>query len=70
MEKENKKIRDKHVKKERARIIKLVEMAYKYDPRIKRQKEFEEQEKIRKKQEIRDRKEKERLEIEEKERAI
>jgi DnaJ homolog subfamily C member 2 len=36
MEKENKKIRDKHNKKERARIIKLVELAYKSDPRIRR----------------------------------
>ena len=35
MEKQNKNVRDKHQKKERARIIKLVEMAYKYDPRVK-----------------------------------
>lgn len=35
MEKENKRVRDKYAKKERARIIKLVETAYKYDPRIK-----------------------------------
>jgi hypothetical protein len=42
MEKENKKQRDKHLKKERARIIKLVELAYKSDPRIKRQKDLEE----------------------------
>lgn len=69
MEKENKKIRDKHMKKERARIIKLVELAYKYDPRIKAQKFKEEQEKLRIKQEIRDRKEKERREIEEKQKA-
>jgi DnaJ homolog subfamily C member 2 len=69
MEKENKRITDKHMKKERARIIKLVEMAYKYDPRIKRQKEQEEQEKLRKKQELRDRKEKERKEAEDRERA-
>jgi hypothetical protein len=49
MEKENKKSRDKHMKKERARIIKLVELAYKADPRIRRQKEEEELEKARKK---------------------
>jgi len=35
MEKENKKMRDKYTKKERARIIKLVDLAYKNDPRIK-----------------------------------
>ena len=70
MEKENKKQRDKHLKKERARIIKLVELAYKSDPRIKRQKDLEEQEKLRKKQELRDRKEKERKEIEDREKAI
>jgi len=35
MEKENKKIRDKYMKKERARLIKLCELAYKLDPRIK-----------------------------------
>lgn len=38
MEKENKKIRDKYMKKERTRLITLVELAYKYDPRIKQQK--------------------------------
>ena len=70
MEKENKRSRDKYLKKERARIIKLVELAYKADPRIRRQKEEEEAEKLRKKQEIRDRKEKERKEIEDRDRAI
>ena len=35
MEKENKRIRDKHMKKERKRLIELVEVAYKTDPRIK-----------------------------------
>jgi hypothetical protein len=35
MEKENKKGRDKHMKKERSRLIKLVDTAYKLDPRIK-----------------------------------
>ena len=38
MEKENKRLRDKHVKKERARLIRLVELAYKLDPRIKLEK--------------------------------
>jgi len=70
MEKENKKQRDKHMKKERARLTKLVEMAYKADPRIRKQKEEEEAEKQRKKQEVRDRKEKERKEQEDRERAI
>jgi hypothetical protein len=37
MENENKKIRAKYSKKERARIIKLVETAYKFDPRIKQE---------------------------------
>ena len=36
MEKENKKIRDKYMKKERSRLINLVELAYKLDPRIKK----------------------------------
>jgi hypothetical protein len=63
-------VRTKYHKKERARIIKLVELAYKADPRIKRQKELEEMEKIRKKQEVRDRKEKERKDIEDRDRII
>ena len=70
MERENKRERDKHLKKERARIIKLVELAYKADPRVRRQTELEEQEKIRKKQEMRDRREKERLDQEERERLV
>lgn len=45
MEKENKKAADKHIKKERARIIKLVELAYKNDPRVRRVREQEELEK-------------------------
>jgi hypothetical protein len=49
MEKENQRVRNKYQKKERARIIKLVELAYKGDPRIKRQKELEELEKLKKK---------------------
>lgn len=66
MEKENKKIRDKHMKKERARLIKMVETAYKFDPRIKAHLEKEEAERLRKKEEVRMIKEKARLEIEEK----
>lgn len=62
MEKENKKIRDKYQKKERARIIKLVETAYKFDPRVKAQDLLEEQEKLRKKEEKRSGREKQRLE--------
>jgi len=45
MEKENKKVTDKYTKKERARIIKLSELCYKRDPRIKKYKEEEEMEK-------------------------
>ena len=54
MEQENKKLRAVHEKKERARLIKLSEMAYNNDPRIKRQQELEEAEKLRKKQEKRE----------------
>ena len=46
MEKENKKLREKYVKKERARIIKLSELCYKRDPRVKKYKEEEELEKV------------------------
>lgn len=70
MEKENKRENDKRMKKERARIIKFVELAYKNDPRVKRQKEIEEQEKLRKKAEIRESKDKVRRDIEEKEKVI
>jgi DnaJ family protein C protein 2 len=66
MEKENKRVGDKYMKKERARLIKLVDLAYKNDPRIKKQKMEEELEKKRKKQEIRDKKDQERRLIEEK----
>jgi hypothetical protein len=66
MEKENKKLRDKYVKKERARLIKLAELAYKYDPRVRRALEEEEMEKKRKKLEIKERKDRERKEIEDK----
>lgn len=66
MEKENKKLKDKYMKKERSRLIKLAELAYKLDPRIKKIREAEELEKKRKKQEIKDRKDKERKDIEDK----
>ena len=69
-EKENKKQGDKHMKKERIRLTKLVELAYKADPRIKRQKEEEELEKARKKQEVRDRKALQRKEIEDRDKAV
>jgi len=49
MEKENKKGSDKLMKKERARLIKMSELAYKRDPRVKKYKEEEEMEKKRKK---------------------
>lgn len=51
MENENKKIRSKHDKKERARLIKLYETAYNADPRIRRENEQIEAEKVRRKQE-------------------
>jgi len=70
MEKENKKLRDKYVKKERARIRALSDLAYKMDPRVKRQKQMEEEEKQRKKQEKRDRKMKEIAEREARDREI
>lgn len=37
MEKENKRISDKHMKKERSRLIQLAEIAYKYDPRVQKE---------------------------------
>lgn len=46
MEKENKKLKDKYMKKERTRLIKLAELSYKLDPRIKRIREAEELEKV------------------------
>ena len=70
MEKENKKQGDKHMKKERIRLTKLVDLAYKADPRIRRQKEEEELEKLRKKQEVRDRKAMQRKEIEDRDKAV
>lgn len=51
MENENKKLRSSHEKKERARLIKLIEMCYNLDPRIKKEREAEEAEKQKKKDE-------------------
>lgn len=51
MDNENRKLRAKYEKKERARLIKLAEMAYKNDPRIKKELEELEQERLRKKAE-------------------
>lgn len=56
MEQENKRCRAKYDKKERARIFKLVEMAYDNDPRIRKEREEIEAEKQRKREEIRARK--------------
>ena len=49
MENENKKTPSKYDKKERARLIKLTELAYNNDPRIKKEKEIAELERLRKK---------------------
>lgn len=54
MEQENKKTRSKYDKKERARLIRLAETAYNNDPRIKKERELVEAEKLRKKQEKKD----------------
>ncbi len=54
MEQENKKTRSKYDKKERARLIRMAETAYNSDPRIKKEKELVEAEKLRKKQEKKD----------------
>ena len=56
MEQENKRCRAKYVKAERARIMRLVELAYNNDPRIRKEREEIEAEKQRKKEEIRQRK--------------
>lgn len=50
MEQENKKVRSKYDKKERQRLIKLSEMAYNNDPRIKKMVAEEEAEKQRRKE--------------------
>ena len=49
MENENKKTRSKYDKKERARLIKLTELSYNNDHRIKKEKEIAELERLRKK---------------------
>jgi hypothetical protein len=51
MENENRRLRAKYEKKERARLIKLVEMCYNNDPRIKKEKAEADLEKQRKKDE-------------------
>mmetsp|Transcript_41792 Transcript_41792/g.55083 ORF Transcript_41792/g.55083 Transcript_41792/m.55083 type:complete len:362 (+) Transcript_41792:301-1386(+) len=56
MEQENKRCRAKYVKAERARILRLVELANDNDPRIRKEREEIEAEKQRKKDEIRARK--------------
>ncbi len=45
MEQENKRCRAKYVKAERARIMRLVELAYNNDPRIRKEREEIEAEK-------------------------
>lgn len=54
MDQENKRIRAKYEKKERARLIKLAETCYNNDPRIKKELELAEAEKLRKKNEKKD----------------
>ena len=54
MDQENKRIRAKYEKKERARLIKLAETFYNNDPRIKKELELAEAEKLRKKNEKKD----------------
>lgn len=49
MEKENKKLRKEHEKAERARLIKLVDLAYQNDPRIREEQKLIEEEKQKKK---------------------
>ena len=54
MENENKKVRAKYEKKERARLIRLSETCYNNDPRIKKELEEAEAERQRKKNEKKD----------------
>lgn len=54
MEGENRKLRKEHEREERKRLNKLVDGAYRRDPRIKREKEMIEIEKQQKKQKFRD----------------
>ena len=67
MDRENKKVREKHLRKERARINKLVETAYKHDPRVLREARKAEEEKARKRNEKLARKQRERDELRERE---
>ena len=52
MEKENKKLRKEHEKAERARLIKLVDLAYQNDPRIREEQKLIEEEKRKKAESI------------------
>lgn len=78
MENENKNERKKHTKIERARLIKLVEISYRKDPRIRKELEFIEAEKQRVKDEkkavkaarFEAKREVERMELEEKARVV
>jgi DnaJ family protein C protein 2 len=63
MEKENKKISDKHMKKERSRLIQLAQMAYRKDPRIQKELARIEEEKRLAKQLAREKKEAEKAKI-------
>ena len=54
MESENKKVRAKYEKNERARLIRLSETCYNNDPRIKKELEEAEAERQRKKNEKKD----------------
>ena len=63
MQASNKKITEKYHKAERARMNKLVDTAYRNDPRVKKEEARELAEKEKKKQDIRDKKEKQRLDL-------
>ena len=68
MENENRKLRKEHERAERKRLNKLVDGAYRRDPRIRKEQEMIEREKQLKKERFREAKEKERLAREEAER--
>lgn len=70
MEQENKKLRAVHEKAERKRLIKLAELAYNNDPRIRMEKELQEAEKLRKKLEKREFKAQKAREAEEREKEV
>jgi len=61
MAKENKKMKSNQTKEEKQRICNLVNLAYKFDPRIRFEEEKQMQEKLRLKQEREEQREKERL---------